>query len=88
MAFSYFWNGMHMLRIQAVLGAMFVLVSLPLKVVALQTGNATSVALVNTIAYSVTALIPGFVVTYAILRSAGKSSETSDIKLHRPYVAV
>ena len=70
MAFSYFWNGMHMLRLQAVLGGMFVLVGLPVKVAALQSGTATSVVLTNAIAYFATALLPGAIVTWAAIRAA------------------
>ena len=70
MAFSYFWNGMHMLRLQAVLGGLFVIVGLPGKVVALHSGSATSVVLINAIAYFTTALLPGAIVTWSAIRAA------------------
>lgn len=66
MAFSYFWNGMHMLRLQAVLGGVFVLVSLPMKVAILHSGNAATLVAVNVIAYTVTSLLPGAFATLAI----------------------
>jgi len=64
-AFSYFWNGMHMVRLQAALGAFFVLVSLPLKLMLLQSGGAESLVVINAIAYLATALIPGAIITWA-----------------------
>ena len=67
MAFSYFWNGMHMLRLQAVLGGIFVLVSLPSKVALLQSGNAGTVVMVNVVAYTVSSLLPGAVATWGSL---------------------
>jgi O-antigen/teichoic acid export membrane protein len=74
MAFSYFWNGMHMLRLQAVLGGMFVLVGLPVKIAALQSGSATSVVLINAITYFATALLPGAIVTWMAIRAAAPST--------------
>ena len=61
---------MHMLRLQAVLGGMFVLVGLPAKVVALQSGSATSAVLINAIAYFATALLPGAIITWLAIRAA------------------
>lgn len=66
MAFSYFWNGMHMLRLQAVLGGVFVLVSLPMKVAILHSGNAATLVVVNVIAYTVTSLLPGAFATLGV----------------------
>ena len=84
MAFSYFWNGMHMLRLQAVLGGMFVLVGLPVKVGALQSGSATSVVLVNAIAYFATALLPGAVVTWTVIRAAAPSARSGAARKQTP----
>lgn len=69
MAFSYFWNGMHMLRLQAAIGLLFVSISLPAKIFGLQTGNATSVLVANGIVFTLASLLPGAAVTYMYLRS-------------------
>ena len=80
MAFSYFWNGMHMLRLQAVIGLLFVSISLPAKIFTLQGGQATSVLVVNAIVFTVSSLLPGAIVTYMYLRStpAAPAPEPSD----------
>jgi hypothetical protein len=69
MAFSYFWNGMHMLRLQAALGLIFVAVGLPAKLLALQAGTAASVVAINVLAYGATLLIPGSLATRSQLKA-------------------
>jgi len=68
MAFSYFWNGMHMLRLQAILGLVFVAVSFPAKIWWLQAGNAAGVLTVNSVAYTLASLLPGAIATWKYLR--------------------
>jgi len=68
MAFSYFWNGMHMLTLQAVLGLVFVAVGLPAKLMALQAGTAASLVAVNAVAYAIVCLVPGALVTAPYVR--------------------
>jgi len=82
MAFSYFWNGMHMLRLQAAIGLLFVSISLPAKIFGLQTGSATSVLVANGIVFTLVSLLPGAIMTYMYLRSepalgTSKSCEVS-----------
>lgn len=81
MAFSYFWNGMHMLRLQAGIGLLFVSISLPAKIFGLQTGSATSVLVANGIVFTLASLLPGAAVTYIYLRSepAIGSAEPSEV---------
>jgi O-antigen/teichoic acid export membrane protein len=69
MAFSYFWNGMHMLRLQAAIGLLFVAISLPAKILGLQTGSATSVLIANGIVFTLASLLPGAIITFMHLRS-------------------
>jgi hypothetical protein len=68
MAFSYFWNGMHMLRLQAILGLIFVAASLPAKLFCLQSGTAVGLVTVNAVFYTLASLLPGAVATWSYLR--------------------
>lgn len=68
MAFSYFWNGMHMLRLQAILGLVFVAVSFPAKLLCMQSGSAVGLVTVNAVVYTAGSLLPGAVATWRYLR--------------------
>lgn len=86
MAFSYFWNGMHMLRLQAVLGLIFVLVSLPAKIICLHGGDATVVAAINSVAFVMSSLLPGAFATWMTLRALGafRTRDQTNPSAHEP----
>jgi O-antigen/teichoic acid export membrane protein len=70
MAFAMLWNGMHWLRLQAVLGMLFAVMGGTFKLLQIPEHGAESLVVANTACFIVLALIPGFFLTERWLRAA------------------
>jgi O-antigen/teichoic acid export membrane protein len=76
MALSMLWNGLHWLRLQAVLGMLFAAGSGMIKWLLIPTGGVESLIAANALCYLLIVLIPGFLLTVRLLRFATPVSES------------
>ncbi len=73
-ALAMFWNGMHWLRLQWLLGLTFALTAIPLKVWAARSHSSVWVVAANIVCFGGLSLAPGLFWTYWQLRTLSQSS--------------
>jgi len=69
-AIAMFWNGMHWLRLQCIMGTLFLSVSLPLKLWLCRGSTIDRFVLINIVCFLVLELVPGVACTFLLLRNA------------------
>jgi len=66
-AIAMFWNGMHWLRLQCILGAAYAFTALPLKLWLSTHGTVDQYLIANALCFLVVELLPGIGITYMLL---------------------
>lgn len=79
-AVAMFWNGMHWLRLQCLLGLAFVGVSLPIKCWCAQQGNLVAFIVTNLACFLCLELIPGIAFTLLIFRRQQRQKASADFQ--------